>query len=160
MTSTPATEANWARVQRLGKYAGPRYQIDGPPRRQWGLNPKQVAEFLKDPRVAEARSTGEASMYRRYAAGNESTAELADDLANGNEHALIVFIHGIEMNILRDAAGFNLIGPVVNPVLVDVDEQYLTAKAAEGVAAAAEINRVADSPGGGMSVHNTPEQLF
>ena len=159
---SPTPNQQWQKVQREGKYAGPRYKVGGPPpRKQWNMTERDVAALLDDRRVFGERAKVETRAYREYAAGNKSTSELAEEYINsGNEFAFLVYVHDIEKNILRDAAGFNLIGPVVNPVPVDIDEQYLTAKAAEGVAAAVEINRVADSPGGGMSVHNTPEQLF
>ena len=174
MTSTPTTEANWSRVQRLGKYAGPRYRIDGPPpRRQWNMSAKEVAKLLDNPLVLAERAKVETEAYRQYAAGNKSTSELAEIYINsGNEFAFLVYVLDIEKNILRDAAGFDLIGPAIAPAPAqspaDEAATHREAEEDEWTSTTTDFEAAADKKGShkhdignpGVSIHNEPEQLF
>jgi hypothetical protein len=153
---TKQIDRAWAKSQRDGKYSGPRYRLGVPPRRQWNLTPKQVARFLDNPHVVGERAPVELDAYCRYAAGNTSVGELAERF-DMSEVGFLVYVYDIEKNILRDAAGFNLLGPVVNPVPFEVDPESVDAREAAEVMK--DVNRFADSnkPGeGGMEIFKAP----
>src|SRR5271170_2054130 len=100
-TSIEQISSAWQKVQREGKYSGPRYRIGGPPpRKRWSMTAKQVAKLLDHPLVFGGRAKVETEAYTRYASGNESVSELAECYINsGNEFAFLVYVLDIEKNI-------------------------------------------------------------